>query len=216
MAPSVDARVSQTIRLRQEYCSAESALVTQLTLHSPDASDYAIKVCVGEGGTPKTFFLPEFISRSRSEFFEKAMASLWSAAEHKTVNLPDEDPAIFSLYTQLLYNNCISINKPVSTREDLKANEENLVLSKIYVLAEKLEDATTKDIILDTMIARSRGKQYDDSFRFPGMTSIKIFYNAIPDPCLKTSTTIPYKYLEAIAVGMLERRLRLAGNTTAN
>jgi hypothetical protein len=64
-----------------------------------------IKVIVGEyGDQPKTFFVHEGLLTARSLFFSRALNGNWKEAFSKEIRPPDDDPQIFEIYLEAIYN----------------------------------------------------------------------------------------------------------------
>lgn len=51
---------------------------------------------------------------------------------------------------------------------------EYLTMSKLYILAERLVDITTKNRVLDAMLSKSREKQDDRLCRYPNIDTVLI------------------------------------------
>ena len=141
-----------------------------------------IKVIVGTAEAQRTILVHQGIICDRSEFFKKALTGAWIESQEKKVELPEDDPAIFTLYLERLYTGYIPIAKErrsddqVLMETSFDAEEEYLTLGKLYVLAEKLVDATTKDNILDAFLARSQEPADDGSLHFPDPDCVAIVY----------------------------------------
>jgi hypothetical protein len=107
-----------------------------------------VKVIVGKDSEKQqTFFVHEGLICARSKFFHKALNGNWTESSERLVKLPDDKPVIFELYLQLLYTN----NLPIGVTEDGKQFSE---LARLYVLAEKVMDTKSKNIIVAAMISR--------------------------------------------------------------
>jgi hypothetical protein len=85
---------------------------------------------------------------SRSEFIKRATSEEWYGRTFiaDNVDLPDDDPNTVKLYLNLVYANQLVIN---GTGQWLK-------LCQLYVLAEKLQDTTSKNKIIDGMLVFSQ------------------------------------------------------------
>lgn len=53
-------------------------------------------------------------------------------------------------------------------------------MSKLYILAERLVDITTKNRVLDAMLSKSREKQDDRLCRYPNIDTVLIIYERTP------------------------------------
>ena len=100
-------------------------------------SGNTIKVRAGTDN-PVDFNVHEEVIRSSSNFFDKAMSAAWKEAKEGVVSLPEDEPEIFKLYLQWLYNDTIPCEEKGPDHADHV--EEYLRLSKAYVLGDKLQD----------------------------------------------------------------------------
>ncbi|KAF2679106.1 hypothetical protein K458DRAFT_248338, partial [Lentithecium fluviatile CBS 122367] len=78
----------------------------------------------------------------------------WSSSADKTIHLPEDDPTVFTHYIQLLYISTASIKQPETA--DPSLDQENLDLARLYVLAHKLQDTHSQNLIVSTMLLKSR------------------------------------------------------------
>jgi hypothetical protein len=145
-----------------------------------------IKVIVRTAEAQRTIFVHQGIICDRSEFFKKALTWDWVESQEKKVELPEDDPAIFALYQELLYAGYIPIAKEARSDDQPLMEisfdaEEYLTLGKLYVLTEKLVDATTKDNILDAFLARSQQPADDGSCHFPALDCVALVYDGTPE-----------------------------------
>ena len=62
-----------------------------------------IEVRVGQGDNQKKFLVHKDLVISRSRFFLNALRGNWKEAEENAITFPEDDPAVFGLYVQLLY-----------------------------------------------------------------------------------------------------------------
>jgi hypothetical protein len=51
---------------------------------------------------------------SRSPFFRNALQGRWQEAQERTVNLTEDDPEVFTLYTNGLYTGHVDIEESVA------------------------------------------------------------------------------------------------------
>ncbi|KAF2704182.1 hypothetical protein K504DRAFT_494945 [Pleomassaria siparia CBS 279.74] len=195
--------------------------IIKKTPYTVDISGQIIKVCVGDGDQKKTFLVHESVICPRSEFFRRAMQGSWKEAEDHTINLMDEKPDIFQLYTQLLYTNSI----PIELNSGRPGKKVHVCppLSQLYVLADKLMDNTAKDHVLETLLLELRKTKKTH----PGVSVINIIYENTPGPCparrimadlwvdrvqgsiwitKHKSQTFHPDFILDIALGMLDRR----------
>ncbi|KAF2657829.1 hypothetical protein K491DRAFT_776895 [Lophiostoma macrostomum CBS 122681] len=125
-----------------------------------------LKVIVGEDGDQqKTFLVHEGVICLRSKFFHNALNGEWIESTERAVKSPDDAPAVFEHYLQLLYAGSIPILGQDRQFDDL---------TKVYVLAEKLMDIRSKNKIVSAMLARSK-------VNFPFMSAVAALYSGTPE-----------------------------------
>ncbi|KAF2868938.1 hypothetical protein BDV95DRAFT_577969 [Massariosphaeria phaeospora] len=121
-----------------------------------DAADDSEALIDNEG---VEFCVHENLICTRSAFFRKAMNGTWKESEEKYVELPEDEPDIFRLYVELLY----------SARLTTKTLAYEVIsLCKLYVLAEKLQDSLSKNLIIDALVATTRELGSDGKHSYPG------------------------------------------------
>ena len=129
------------------------------------------------------FAVHEALLRARLLFFKNCLSGAWKESEERLVKLPEDEPAIFLLYIQLLYTGQLAykLDPPRKSDHDI---EENITLGKLYVLAEKLQDDGTKERVIDGLVMRLRdndGKIQIHVLTVPAMC--KLIYGGTPGPC---------------------------------
>jgi len=100
-----------------------------------------LKVRVGSGLNTASFFVHSKLLTSRSDFFKHATNHDSKESEETIVALPDGDPDTFRRYLNLVYAH------QLVTKETMQW----LKLCRLYVLAEKLQDVTSKNQVIDGM-----------------------------------------------------------------
>ena len=100
-----------------------------------------LKVRVGSGLNTASFFVHSTLLTSRSDFFKHATNQDSKESEEIVVALPDDDPDTFRRYLNLVYAH------QLVTKETMQW----LKLCRLYVLAEKLQDVTSKNQVIDVM-----------------------------------------------------------------
>ena len=104
----------------------------------------------------------------------------WKEGQDRSITLADDEPSTFSLYLQLLYGNCMAIGTSEEDK-DLPTDNQYETLAKINVLAERLLDRDTKNIIIDTMLSKSQTIIGEHSeCVFPGLEEICVIYEGTP------------------------------------
>ncbi|KAI4655796.1 hypothetical protein J4E93_000511 [Alternaria ventricosa] len=100
-----------------------------------------LKVRVGSGLNTASFFVHPTLITSRSDFFKHATSQDSKENEETTVALPEDNPVTFRRYLNLIYAH------QLATKRDMQW----LIFCRLYVLAEKLQDVTSKNQIIDGM-----------------------------------------------------------------
>ncbi|KAK3642403.1 hypothetical protein LTR56_010756 [Elasticomyces elasticus] len=97
-----------------------------------------LRVLVGE--EKQEFMVHKDLVITRSPFFKAAVAERWNTDPAKGIELPDDKPTVFASYLQCLYLGT------VHTEED----EEEVY--NIYILADKLGDLTSANVVMDFIV----------------------------------------------------------------
>jgi hypothetical protein len=132
---------------------------------------YIIMVHVGTGEDTKKFALHGAFVCPRSRFFLKAMNRSSDEAKDQIVQLPDQDPATFSLYEQLLYVGWL----PTRAEEDDR-QEEYLMLCKLYALGAYLEDNKAMNAAVDAVLACWKEPHPSGMKQYPSIEAIHVVY----------------------------------------
>jgi hypothetical protein len=113
-----------------------------------------------------------------SLFFKKALSGDWMEAKNRRVDLPEEEPTVFHDYIHFLYTRTLCVKSDTKQGDDNEF-DENVSLMKLYVLAERLQDANAKKVVL--------GATYNclweictTARKMPGMECIRIVYEGTP------------------------------------
>jgi hypothetical protein len=178
----------------------------ELTLRTPSLQPSILKIIVGEGEDIQDFRIHESVLTARSKFFKAAMGTRWRTAKEKTVNLPEDDPEAFQLYTQLVYTDRIpGMNDDIPNKVDgvEESYESRITLDKcgspnaceadyqmlcrLYVLAEKLMDVKAKNYTMEALYSKiqvecSKCKNPQDTC-LPCVDAITIMYNGTSKYC---------------------------------
>ena len=110
------------------------------------------------------------------------MDGKWKEAEDKAVNLPDDDPIVFELYVQLLYTGRLPCKSESETPAD--SEQEYVVLSKLYVLAEKIQDIDARRVAMDSLLSLSRDtRETRGEYMVPGLEAVSTIYSGTLEPC---------------------------------
>jgi hypothetical protein len=146
--------------------------------------DDLIRVEVGQGDERRVFPVFASILTTRSKFFEKALSDGWKEAEDRVVKLPEVDLSVFNLYLHHVLSGDFPVVAKNTPSECLDLNiylglSERLQLSRLYILAELLQDTTTKNKTLKAFIA-SIFKIRQRRFFMPDSQAIRVIYEGTP------------------------------------
>jgi hypothetical protein len=110
-------------------------------------------VLVGKGLLQKRFTLHNDVFLPRSEFFRAARSAAWKkdAQEPTTLNNDDDTPEVFASYMRCVY---LGLVTPISDDGDL-THDWDTSLVGLYVLADKLDDLTTANLVIDRLVSLS-------------------------------------------------------------
>jgi hypothetical protein len=137
-----------------------------------------VKISVGTGNDKQDFDVHESFLRS-SLFFRKALSGDWIEAKTRHVNLPEEEPAVFHDYIHFLYTHSLCVRSGNKPGEDDDGHDENKSLLKLYVLAERLQDINTKNVVIEAMYNCLWGICTSGS-QMPDVECIRIVYEGTP------------------------------------
>jgi len=96
---------------------------------------------------PKRFTVHEDIVKASSEFVRLALRGEWKEASTRRVSLPDDEPDVFSVYQQWLYNGLIHTILGFV----LEPDDEYELLVKAYIFGEKIVDVAFKNSVVDAI-----------------------------------------------------------------
>ena len=99
---------------------------------------------------PERYSIHERLISPRSEFVRLALRGEWKEAQERTIKLPEDDPAIFSVYQQWLYGGLI--RTCCGNSFSRCADDEYETLVKAYILGEKFMDNDFKDAAIDAIV----------------------------------------------------------------
>jgi hypothetical protein len=89
---------------------------------------------------------------------------------------------------QLPYTDTVPINKTWQPKENLETEEENIALARLYVLADKLLDTITQNVIVATLLAECREWQHCSSHGIRVWRPSRSFMKA----CLAPAPLVPH------------------------
>ncbi|KAF2443933.1 hypothetical protein P171DRAFT_444196 [Karstenula rhodostoma CBS 690.94] len=153
-----DARVPETQRSREQASVLLSSVVT---------------ILVGPPEQNQTFFIHKDLIVRRAPFFRNALGSDWAESDQNTVKLPEDDPSTFFLYIQLLYTGTLSLKG---------ADPEFTKLINLYILAEKLQDVETRNIVMDTLLATVFPPEGEGRTGYlPNLENVQLIFDGTPE-----------------------------------
>lgn len=118
---------------------------------------------------PKRYSIHERLVNPRSEFVRLALRGQWKEAQERTINLPEDDPDVFSVYQQWLYGGLIHT---CCDNSFSRTDDEYETLAKAYILGEKFMDHDFKDAVTDAIVDKLRSLRRFDT----GLTTL-VFNN---------------------------------------
>ncbi|KAK5724473.1 hypothetical protein LTR15_004518 [Elasticomyces elasticus] len=123
--------------------------------------DFSESVRVLVGPSKKEFHVHVGALTRRSTFFKAAVAQRWtSEGQAKAVELPEDEPDVFSYYLQCLYFDTVCHDEMVNTS-----------LLDQYILADKLGDLFSANTIINKIIRNS-----SETRSIPSATSVNYAY----------------------------------------
>ncbi|KAK4495739.1 hypothetical protein PRZ48_013007 [Zasmidium cellare] len=133
------------------------------------------------------FYIHQSILEANSPFFKAALNKRWSEGKSLEVSLPEDETAVFATYIDWLYQKVICAGfkaKPGTETRDMTEDEhaeEFALLSKLYILAEKIQDDECCDAAMERMIEKSETKDSDGNCWYPtGHTVTRLYNSTLP------------------------------------
>jgi hypothetical protein len=122
----------------------------------------------GAGEQQKRFTLHNDFFIPRSEFFIAARSAAWNKDPLRPTTLDDadDDPEVFANYMRSVY-----LGNANFLPDSEKAGFQPLI--KAYVLADKLGDLMTANMVIDRIISYS-----DEVFRLPSIDEVQLAYSS--------------------------------------
>ena len=152
------------------------------------------------GREQKVFSMNLYALVSRSRYFRGVFLGTQKNTLYTGLRMPNEDPEVFALYEQLIYNGSI----PFAVRTTRGPEEENSLLKcarcerktcdkeyqllcGLYVLAEKFLDLDARNKAIAALHAKMKNSHNRDvgprsSFCYPSPKAISIMYNGTIEP----------------------------------
>ncbi|KAH7393887.1 hypothetical protein DE146DRAFT_790242 [Phaeosphaeria sp. MPI-PUGE-AT-0046c] len=148
-------------------------------------SSTSLTILVGQGSSQKGFLAHESVICAHSEFFRRAMKGNWAERKERLVKLPDDKPATFALYMNIVYTNVVAHAPLLSSQNPPDRTAEYIELCELYVLSEKLCDKRAKNSVLETMRDLKISEYYSSNSAKPtsfgpSAAAIAIMYAGTP------------------------------------
>ncbi|CAI7604491.1 unnamed protein product [Penicillium glandicola] len=131
------------------------------------------------GPSKEPFHIHESIICNSSLFFQKAMSGSWKESKERTLELPEDDPERFALYSHWLYFAKLPVIAEGETKEESAKNrrKEYRDLTYAYVLGDRLLDSKFQNSVIDAIVEKYSTKDTFDGKRYtPGTDMINHAY----------------------------------------
>jgi len=154
---------------RVKYASWKS----QLSLRTANGSRYNFKatfeILTGEKPSQQTFTVHREPFTQCSKFLEAASSSRWRSGDEKPVDLTEHEPGVFASYMQCVYFGSVAVPEipGYSEKDSLGA------LIVLYLLADKLNDVPTTNLVMDEIIVLS-----EEVLDLPCSDSVTLAYDS--------------------------------------
>jgi hypothetical protein len=119
------------------------------------------------------------------------MNGIWKEAETRIVELPEDDPEIFAVYTNYVYTGQLSIAD--KTKEEIsllvyaefttEVSKEYDTIFRLYVLAGKVQDVATKNALMEAAMDATKLRSLEGSWTMPKAAIINLLYKGTPPNC---------------------------------
>ena len=149
-------------------------LSTLTALHSFD--DDIVSIIVGS--EKRRFMAHGSVLGHSSSFFRAALDKAWKEGKARVIELPDDDVDLFHRYLHFLHTKRLPCN-PVAaaTHTEFDVHEKEFeLLARMYVLAEKLQDDTMRNAIIDGFIAKGSLRDSEGTRWFATNEDVDIIY----------------------------------------
>ncbi|KAJ5507469.1 hypothetical protein N7527_009612 [Penicillium freii] len=161
-------------------------------------------VTITVGPSKEHFYVHKSLICTSSLFFNRAMSGSWKGSEVQTLNLPEDDPNIFALYSHWLYVGQIPVIVQSGTKEEI-ANDnfkEYYTLVKAYVLGDKLLDDKFRNSTIQAIIEKATTPCANGQRHYPGADVI-----IYATECAKIRNLLVDIYVEVGEPGWLTKEL---------
>lgn len=120
-----------------------------MLFHSEFRFDFQRLITVIVGEEQASFSVHAHILRQKSPFFEAALSSRWNDKELPTIEMPEDDPAIFNTFVAWAYTNEV---KPPSILENDVAEPDPQIMNNwldLYLYADELQAQEMKNVVIE-------------------------------------------------------------------
>ncbi|KAF2704126.1 hypothetical protein K504DRAFT_450879 [Pleomassaria siparia CBS 279.74] len=128
-----------------------------------------VVVLVGTRTCQEMFMVYKTLLCNRSPFFKVALNGNWAESQDRTVILPHDDAEVFELWLHMVYTGRL---RTKTTKAD--HGEEYARLLRVYVLAEKLLDVESKNLVAEAVISKTRE---NGEYTYPSGSLVSILYD---------------------------------------
>ncbi|KAJ5685374.1 hypothetical protein N7536_007993 [Penicillium majusculum] len=177
------------------------------------------------GASKEPFQVHESIICTSSLFFKKAMSGSRKESKEHTLELPEDDPQVFALYSHWLYFSTIPVVVERVAKKKLPENSarEYNDLIKAYLLGDKLLDTNFQNSVIDAIIEQSTTTNPDEQRYYPGEDAVKhVYHNTtesatirklLVDMYVDTAAPnwlhgeLPKEFLYSVTEGLMKKRV---------
>lgn len=128
-----------------------------------------MEVLIGEEPNKQRFTVHKDLFTRHSKFLEAATSFHWTLGIKKPVDLVGYEPEVFASYMQCVYLGSVMV--PALPRYNGKNTLEGLIV--LYLLADKLNDITSANLIIDQIIRHSEVEKI-----LPSWTAVTLAYES--------------------------------------
>lgn len=119
--------------------------------HRHDLLGSSFEIFVGVGASQQRFVVHEEVVIQRSRFIRLARQRRWNKKNTGKM-MADERPELFSAYLHCLYFGVESLKKRMTPEDDAISTGDAKFLTDLYILADKLLDPVTANLVIDELV----------------------------------------------------------------
>lgn len=136
---------------RIKYISKHSPQITIIADCNRFNFEETFGVLTGKGPDQRRFTVHKSLFTKRSKLLEAATSSRWTSGINKPVDLTEHEPAVFDSYMQCVYLGSVTVPEVPKYAKNSRFGG----LITLYLLADKLYDGVTTNIVMDEIIRTS-------------------------------------------------------------